>query len=247
MPIDIAIPSGKASARKLSGERMFFTALAASMLLAVLVGFGRTYYFRALLPPQPMVLPPSALVHVHAMLFSAWIVLFIVQVGFVAAGRRDLHMKLGLVGLPMVLSMIVVGTLTGLNLGKRLAGLPIDPFMMMALPLMGMLGCSILFLTALALRRRPGVHKRLMILGMAAMIGAAFARMPFIPFLIGAFFLPNIYTVALLVWDVVTDRRPHRSTLAGGVVVLGATVGILFVWQNPLWLAFAKWASALVI
>ncbi|MBO9546449.1 hypothetical protein [Caulobacter sp.] len=246
MPIDIAISPRTASERKLSGERVFFTALAASMLLAVLIGFGRTYYFRAFLPPQPAVLPPSALVHVHAALFSAWIVLFMVQVGFVAAGRRDLHMKLGLVGLPTVLAMIVVGTLTGLNLSKRLAGMPFDPFMMMALPLISMVGCSGLFLSALALRRTPGAHKRLMILGMAAMIGAAFARMPFIPFLIGAFFLPNIYTVALLAWDVVSDRRPHRATLAGGVVVLGATVGILFVWQNPLWLAFAKWASALV-
>jgi hypothetical protein len=246
MPIDIAIPSGRASTRKLSGEQVFFTALAASLLLAVLIGFGRTYYFRALLPPQATVLPPSPLVHAHAMLFSAWILLFVVQTSFVAAGRRDLHMRLGLIGLPMVLSMLVVGTLTGLNLSKRLAGLPIDPYMMMALPLIAMVGCAILFLTALALRRTPGAHKRLMVLGMAAMIGAAFARMPFIPFLIGAFFLPNIYTVALIAWDLVTDRRPHRSTLLGGVVVLSATVGILFVWQNPVWLAFARWASGLV-
>jgi len=247
MPIDIPRPSGKASMRKPSNEQVFFTALAATLFLAVLIGFGRTYYLRALLPPpQPIVLPPTALVHVHAILFSGWILLFMVQTCLVAAGRRDLHMKLGLAGLPMVLSMLVVGTLTGLNLAKRLAGLPMDPFMMMALPLMAMAGCGVLFLAALALRRRPAAHKRLMILGMAAMIGAAFARMPWIPFMVGSFFLPNIYTLALIAWDVATRRRPHLSTLLGGLVVLAATVGILFVWQTPAWLAFARWAASFV-
>ena len=155
-------------------------------------------------------------------------------------------MKLGLLGLPMVLAMMVVGALTGLNLAKRLAGLPLDPFAMMALPLLSLVGFAILFLAALALRRRPAAHKRLMVLGMAAMIGAAFARMPLIPFLIGAFILPNIYTLALIAWDMVTEQRLHRSTVLGGVVVLGATVGILFVWQTPAWLAFARWAASLV-
>ncbi len=246
MPIDIAIPSGKASARKLSGERIFFATVAASMLLAVLIGFGRTYYFRGLLPPQPNVLPPTALVHVHAALFSAWVLLFMVQTGFVAAGRRDLHMKLGLVGLPMVLAMLVVGALTGLNLAKRMAGMPFDPFMMMALPLLSVTGCAILFLAALALRRTPAAHKRLMIMGMAAMIGAAFSRMPWFSFFVGAFILPNLYAVALIGWDVATRRRPHPATLAGGAMVLAVTVGILFVWQTPAWLAFARWAASFV-
>ena len=101
MPIDIAIPSGRASLRKLSGERLFFTALAATMFMAVVIGFGRTYYLRAFIPPPEFIKPATPLVHLHGLLFSAWIVLFMVQTSLVTAGRRDLHMKLGLTGLPI--------------------------------------------------------------------------------------------------------------------------------------------------
>jgi len=113
MPIDTAIPSGKASIRKLSDERLFFTALARHHVMAVVIGFGRTYYLRAFIPPPEFIKPATPLVHLHGMLFSAWIALFMVQTSLVAAGRRDLHMKLGLAGLPLVLSMIVVGDLGG--------------------------------------------------------------------------------------------------------------------------------------
>ena len=41
-------------------------------------------------------LPP--LLHVHGAVFSAWIVLLIVQVSLVAADRVDLHRRLGLMG-----------------------------------------------------------------------------------------------------------------------------------------------------
>lgn len=245
MPIDIAIPSGKASMTKLSGEQVFFTALAATLFLAVLIGFGRTYYLRAFIEPPAFMKPATPLVHLHGLLFSAWVVLFMVQTSFVAAGRRDLHMKLGLVGLPLVLSMIVVGTLAALHQVKRLA-IPLDPLSWMAVPILAVVGFGILFLSALALRRTPGAHKRLMVLGMAAMIGAAFARMPGMPFLLGAFFLPNIYAVALIAWDLVTTRRPHLSSVLGGLLVLFVTVGPMFLWKTPAWLAIARWLASLV-
>lgn len=245
MPIDTAIPSGKASIRKLSDERLFFTALAATMFMAVVIGFGRTYYLRAFIPPPEFIKPATPLVHLHGMLFSAWIVLFMVQTSLVAAGRRDLHMKLGLAGLPLVLSMIVVGTWAALRQIERLA-IPLDPLSWLAVPMLAVVGFGMLFLLALALRRRPAAHKRLMVLGMAAMIGAAFARMPGMPFMLGAFFLPNIYTVALIFWDVVQTRRPHLSSVLGGLLVLFVTVGPLFIWKSPAWMAVARWLASLL-
>lgn len=245
MPIDIAIPSGKASTRKLSGEQVFFTALAATMFLAVLIGFGRTYYLRAFMPPPEFIKPATPLVHLHGLLFTAWIVLFMTQTSLVTAGRRDLHMKLGLVGLPVVCAMIGVGTLSALHQVKRFS-FPMDPLSWMAVPILAVVGFGTLFLTALALRRTPGAHKRLMLLGMAAMIGAAFARIPGMPMLLGAFFLPNIYAVALIIWDLIQTRRPYLSSVLGGLLVLFVTVGPMFIWRSPAWLAIAKWLASFV-
>lgn len=245
MPIDTAIPSGRASIRKLSDERLFFTALAATMFMAVVIGFGRTYYLRAFIPPPEFIKPATPLVHLHGLLFSAWIVLFMVQTSLVAAGRRDLHMKLGLTGLPVVLSMIVVGTWAALRQVDRLA-IPLNPLSWLAVPMLAVVGFGVLFLLALALRYKPAAHKRLMVLGMAAMIGAAFARMPGMPFILGAFFLPNIYAVALIVWDIVQTRRPHLSSVLGGLLVLVVTVGPLFIWKSPAWMAIAEWLHGLL-
>jgi len=246
MPIDTAIPSGKASIRKLSDERLFFTALARHHVMAVVIGFGRTYYLRAFIPPPEFIKPATPLVHLHGMLFSAWIVLFMVQTSLVAAGRRDLHMKLGLAGLPLVLSMIVVGDLGG-SATDRATGHSAGSAIVAGRADAGGRGLGWLFFCALALRRRPAAHKRLMVLGMAAMIGAAFARMPGMPFMLGAFFLPNIYTVALIFWDVVQTRRPHLSSVLGGLLVLFVTVGPCSSgrarpgWRSPDgWLAFSS-------
>jgi hypothetical protein len=246
MPIDTAILPAPSRARGLAGERLFFTLLAASMFLSVLIGFAPTYYVGPLVGPAPVMARASLLVHLHGSIFSVWVLLFMVQVGLVAANRRDLHMALGTGGIVLVPLMVVVGALTALHQVGRRSGPPLDPLSWLAVPLLSVVGFGVLFLAALALRRTPGAHKRLMVLGMAAMISAAFGRMPFIPTMLGILVLPNLYTVALLIWDVATTRRPHAASLLGGLLVLATTVGPIFIWRTPAWKAFAAWAVALV-
>lgn len=232
---------------RVSGERIFFTSLAVSMLLAVFVGFAPFYYLLPVQAPPSGHIPASPLVHVHGAVFSAWMLLFVVQTGFVASGRRDLHIKLGVAGLGLVLAMIVVGTLAALHQVERGTAPPdVSPLSWLAIPLLSVAGFGPLFLLALKERRRPAFHKRLMVTGMVCMLGAAFGRMPFLPTLVGLWVMPNLYTVALAGWDLATLRRVHPATLWGGAVALVATVGPMFLWSTPAWLAFAKWAAGLV-
>jgi hypothetical protein len=66
---------------------MFFSGMAVVSLIAVLVGFARTYFlagvFRAPLP--------NMLIHIHGAVFTLWIILFVSQIGLVTARRLDLH------------------------------------------------------------------------------------------------------------------------------------------------------------
>lgn len=245
MSADSATLSTRSRPHRLSGERIFFTTLAAVTLASVVVGFSPTYYLQPLVPPPPRLTPASPLVHLHAGLFSAWIVLFMVQVSLVAAGRRDLHRALGGVGLALVPAMILVGTWTAFQQVVRRSGPPgLDPLSWLAMPLASVVGFGVLFSAALWLRRAPGAHKRLMVLGMAAMMSAAFGRMLFIPPMLALLVLPNLYVVALGVWDVLAQRRLHPATLWGGLLVLGTTVGPIFFWSTPAWRAVAAWATA---
>lgn len=245
MPRDIALLTIPSRARSLNGERLFFLLTAASMLLAVLVGFAPRYYLAPINGSHTMA-QASLMVHLHGAVFSVWVLLFMVQVGLVSAGRRDLHMVLGTGGMVMVPLMIVIGALTALQQVGRRTGPPMDPLSWLAIPVGALIGFGVLFVAALALRRSPGAHKRLMVLGMAAMISAAFGRMTFLPTMFAILVLPNLYMVALLVWDVATTRRPHLATLLGGTLTLLATVGPIFIWRTPAWKGFATWAASLI-
>ena len=80
-------------------ERRFFTGMAVGILVLALAGFARTYFLRPVLadpaPPLPA-LPP--LIHLHGLLFTAWVVLFLGQVRLVAVKRVALHRRLGVGG-----------------------------------------------------------------------------------------------------------------------------------------------------
>lgn len=230
-----------------TGERIFFTTAAATMLTAVIVGFAPVYYLLPVQAPPPGHVPASPLVHLHGAVFSLWMLLYTAQSGFIAAGRRDLHIRLGAIGLGLVLTMIAVGTLAALYQVGRHSGAPdVPPLSWLAIPLLSVAGFAPLFLLALKFRKRPAMHKRLMLLGMVCMIGAGFGRMTFLPAIVGICVMPNLYTVALAAWDVKSTGRVQPVTTWGGAVAAAATIGPVLVWRTPAWLAFAGWAAGLV-
>src|SRR5215207_7412099 len=69
-------------AGKLGGDRIYYTGMAAAFLLAVFAAFGGRYYLRAFTAAPP--LPPY--VHIHAAVFTGWVLLFFAQAALVAAG-----------------------------------------------------------------------------------------------------------------------------------------------------------------
>ena len=78
-----------------AAERKFYSRMAWLMVALIVVGFAPSFYLRGLVHyPRPNpTMPPHVIL--HGLAFTAWLVIFVVQTQFVAAGRRDLHMKLG--------------------------------------------------------------------------------------------------------------------------------------------------------
>ena len=73
-------------------------------------------------PPPPSTLtggPVTPLVHVHAALFSAWVLLFIAQTTLVAQRKLAVHRRLGIAGGVLAALMVVFGTLTALKKAAR--------------------------------------------------------------------------------------------------------------------------------
>ena len=85
------------------------------MLATVFVGFAPSYYLAGMLR-TPF---PSFIVRVHAVIFSLWIVLLIVQTSLTTAGRVRVHRRLGIAGFILALLMLVVGVWTATDMLAR--------------------------------------------------------------------------------------------------------------------------------
>lgn len=64
-------------------DRRFFSGIALLVLIAVLVGFARTYFLAGIFWANLA----NAMVHVHGALFTLWIALLLAQVALVASYR----------------------------------------------------------------------------------------------------------------------------------------------------------------
>src|SRR5262245_46641273 len=96
-------------------DRWFFTGQALAAAVTVFVGFAPTYYLRSAAAGPPL----TTLVHVHAIVFTGWILLFIAQTSLIAARRTDLHRRLGVAGAGLVVCLLVVGWLTAIEAARR--------------------------------------------------------------------------------------------------------------------------------
>ena len=146
-------------------------------LLAVCVGFARTYFlagwFRAPLP--------NWLIHVHGAAFTLWIVLFVFQIGLVTARKPRCIAALarsasGLAVLMIVLGVLVASDRLARHVGEPDKTKPEDVLAFYAVPM----GDMLMFATfgALGYRRRcdPAAHKRLMLFATFGLLDAAFDR-----------------------------------------------------------------------
>lgn len=225
-------------------DHYFFSAGALLMLVAVFVGFARTYFlagvFRAPLP--------SLIIHVHGAAFTAWILLLVTQTSLVAAGRTDIHRHLGIAGFLLGSLMVVVGVLAATDSLLRHAG-HLDPFgrdpkAFCVVPLSDMLIFATLLYFAFRNRRDSPAHKRYIYLASSALMGAAIARWPIafsarqigIDTLLSEFFL-----LFLIAYDYWSTRKIHRATLWAGAFLVFIQQIRFPLGKTALWHSFADW------
>ena len=72
-------------------DRRFYTWVAIAIPIIVLLGFARTYYLKGFFAGPEL----PALVHLHGVVMTVWVALFIIQVRLVASRRTNIHRRLG--------------------------------------------------------------------------------------------------------------------------------------------------------
>jgi hypothetical protein len=235
-----------ATSSRLSDRRLFLIAAIAFPLI-VLAGFGRTYYFTALVGGPPV---PSLLVHAHGLVMTLWVALFVTQVWLVRTARRTVHMALGMYGAALALAVVVVGFFTAAaaaKFGSVSTPPDIPPLVFLIVPMTDLLLFVGFFGAAFLLRRRPADHKRLMLLTAINFLPPALGRLPTAAVLgpsaslVIAFGVPVSFVLAAVAYDRYRSGRWSRVLLAGGAVLIASFPLRVAMSETNAWLAVATW------
>jgi hypothetical protein len=159
-----------------SAARIYIPVAVLATLIA-LIGFW-SRYFGPLLAGTLETVP---IIHVHAVVYVGWLALVIAQAALAATGRTALHVRVGRYGMAYGVVVILMGLATAFSqfatrieagnvaLAQRMLFGPLTDMVVFA----GVLGAAWIY------RRRPEVHKRLIIVATTVLLIAAVSRLPF--------------------------------------------------------------------
>ena len=227
-----------------TAPRRLYVGLALLAVAIAALGFWPSYF-------GPLVggtADKTAIVHLHAAVYVGWLALFVTQTVLAATGRIAAHMSLGRFAIGYGVLVIAVGLLTAFArfaIGVR-AGDVTDAQGQLLGPLLDMLVFAPFFAAALYYRRKPELHKRLMIVATTSLLIAAVARMQFLgePRILWVQLIWSAPILLAMAHDFWRQHRVHPVYVLGLVVLVleGPLVRtparVSETWQNMAgWLA----------
>ena len=234
---------------RLRGDRLFFGGMGIAILLLVFWGFAPTYFLRGTIDAGRPLRPMTPLITVHALLFTAWVTLFVLQTALITARQHRVHMKVGGAMIGLAAAMVVVGMMVAIAQVGRGSGPPgLPPLVWLAVPFLDMLVFPALVAAGYLNRRDPPAHKRYMLCATLLMLQPAIGRMPLVletP--IGPEFNALVawaFSLALIGWDLASRGRVHRASAIGIAVLAAEQLVRLALWRTPAWEGFAGWVVA---
>src|SRR5258705_176370 len=177
---------------------------------------------------------------------AARLELFLTQVVLAASGRVAWHVRLGRVGTGYGVLVVIVGLLTGISRSAHRFQLGLGGEHLLFVAIADMTVFSIFFGAAIAFRRRPQVHKRLMMVAATMLLVAAASRMAFLPLLSmrqAVWVSPILLAMA---YDFRAQRVVHPVYLIGlaAFFVRALSPGILA--DTDTWSSVSHWLTGFV-
>ena len=229
-------------------ERRFYSGMALFLAAMVFIGFAPSFYLRDIVPAFPRPNPTlSPFVILHGLLFTLWMLVIIAQTQLVAAGRRDLHMKLGAASIVLAALMVPVMYLTAVWQVARANQPPFTTALdWTILPLAVIPPFIYLILNGWKRRREAQWHKRLMLSAAILVVaGPSFGRLPLAPpsdvgFII-QMLLTLLFFVPLFLWDNRSLGRTHPATWTGFSLLALATIIPVALIVTGTWAPIARY------
>jgi hypothetical protein len=218
---------------------IFYITAMVYMTVLVFAGFWASYFGQlfADLPTRHW------FIHLHAAVFTGWLVLLLVQASLVASGNTKLHRKLGVAGgiygLVIVLLGLIIAFLFPIqNIESGIWSLD-EAASFLILPLGDMLIFSGFFGAAIWYRSKIEIHKRLILLASVMLVFPAVARIFGETQIFALVFFWLAPVMAGIILDRVLHKKIHPVYLLGVAVFL-MSIARMLVWQSEGWLLIGR-------
>jgi hypothetical protein len=231
--------------------RLLYAAAALLLLVLMLLGFQQFYLHGRAYPAQPLAPPIRTLLIAHGAAMTLWVVAFVVQSLLIVGGNRRLHMAVG----PFVVALAVAMVLLGLWLPIQSTRFEPDVAVwnlnrahFMAIPLFAILTFGAFVAVGIRQRRRPEIHRPMMLLATLSIIPAATDRITGLPDFYaastwGAWFGPFLTALIIgtlfLVAKSLLTRSFDRWFATGFAVLIVVDVFIMRLAPTDAWGQFA--------
>ncbi|MBK9168723.1 MAG: hypothetical protein IPM24_14810 [Bryobacterales bacterium] len=242
----------------LERSRFYFRMAVACFAVAV-AGFAPTYWIP--LVGGTLSVPP--LVHIHAVFFYGWTLLFMRQTWLASRGAIARHRELGIAGVALATGMCFLGLWVAINGLKQFeaAGFGETARAFSIVSVTGILLFGALFGAAVVFVKNPDIHKRLMLVATVSVLQAAIARW-FAVFLatpgpggirlpppVAVSVMPGLVSDLLIVWAMIHDRntrgRVHPVYWIAGGVLLAVQLLRVPLSSTAGWHRITEWMLAL--
>jgi hypothetical protein len=202
-------------------DQYFYFSMSLLVAVVVVSGFGHTVDRRLIhaTPERPWLL------WLHGAVFSGWVLFFIFQSALVRTHNVKLHRTMGWFGAGVGTVIPVLGISTAIVMNRfevAVLHAPTDVYTFFAIQFLDISSFSVAFWLAVLWRRRPEMHRRLVLIATITLTGAAFVRIPH--FAVNPYWWGVDGLILLgVVRDLIVNRKVH--------VVYRYALPLLVVWQ----------------
>jgi hypothetical protein len=255
----IQAPSGSSFARAV--DRWIYVFMAASFIAYTLIGFVPDSLAKLAAVEAGQRAPFPLVLHAHAVLMGAFLLLLLAQSVLAATGRLQYHRALGVAAVVLGPALVIVGFVLVPTMYHQVWGMAqsappeiraaieqglrdFDNIILVQVRV-GVLFPIFLGIALAARKSDAGLHKRMMFLAVAIALPAAFDRMTWLPTSLPGSALtlelyPLLAIAPMLVWDLVRTRTVHKAYVIWLVVNLLAAVLVHSLWDSEWWHATAR-------
>lgn len=237
-------------------DRWIFFISAVLFTLIVLVGFIPDSLMKIEMVKAGLRAPFPPILHVHAVAMGSFLLFLLAQTWLVATGQERLHRRIGPYGGLLAGALVAIGLILAPTMYHQVWDaipsappeaqaklLEINKFQDNILLLqirIGILFPLFLWLGLNARERNSGFHKRMMIIGTAMPLPAAFDRITWIPHTLPAdpmstHLYPLLALAPLFAWDVIRNRRMHEAWTWFMAFYIPACVLVQIAFDTPWW------------